>query len=214
MRQVIKDQITLALQNGNDYYLRELDIQIYIANHLINTRLFDRVFLEYHIASEMVINFPWPETNNVYIDIVVEHNGIYYPIEIKYKTVHQILPLNIFGLNQNINLGQHGAQNIGCYDFWKDVKRIEIFEQTFQNVNRGLVLFVSNDLTYKNPPLNENVGYAQFSIHNNRHIAENSFLNWNGNLAVANRRPGFIVSYAYNIVWNILPIEQHYYILI
>ncbi|MFN3784158.1 MAG: hypothetical protein ACK4R6_09570 [Spirosomataceae bacterium] len=211
MRQQILNQIILALGQRNAFFIREQDIQLYLANYLINSQLFDNVFIEYHVPSNLIVNYPWADINN--IDIVLEKDGQFYPIEIKYKTVPQVLPFMVFGQNVNVILGQHGAQNIGCYDFWKDFKRIELFEQTFQNVERGVVLFVSNDLTYQNAPLNQNVGYAPFSIHQGRVIPINSFLNWNGNLAVANGRPGLTTNYTYNINWTPMLIPQHHYIL-
>ena len=212
MRQQIIQLINNALGHRNDYFIREQDIQLYLANYFINCNLFDNVFIEYHIPSNLIINYPWAN-NNIYIDILLEKEGRFYPIEIKYKTVAQVLPFSVFGQNLNVTLGQHGAQNIGCYDFWKDVKRIEIFEQTFQNVERGIVLFISNDLKYQNAPLNPNAGFAPFSIHQGRVVPTNSLLNWNGNLAVANDRPALTMNYSYNINWTAMPIQQHYYIL-
>ena len=211
MRQQILNQIIIALGQRNNYFIREQDIQLYLAGHFINCDLFDNVFIEYHVPSKLIINYPWADINNIYIDIVLEKDGQFYPIEIKYKTAKQFLPFGVFGQNVNVELGQHGAQNIGCYDFWKDIKRIELFEQAFQNVQRGVVLFVSNDLTYQNAPLKSNVGYAPFSIHQGRIIPINSFLNWNG--ALAKGRPSLTTNYDYNINWTPMPIQQHYYIL-
>ncbi len=213
MRQQILNQIVYALGQRNDFFIREQDIQLYLANHFINSHLFDNVFIEYHVPNNLIVNYPWPDSNNIYIDIVLEKNGRFYPVEIKYKTVAQVIPSMVFGQNANVILGHHGAQNIGCYDFWKDIKRIEIFEQTFQYVERGVVLFVSNDLTYQNATLNPNVGYTKFSIHHGRVIPVNSILNWNGNLAVANGRPKLITNYAYIINWKPMLIPQHHFIL-
>lgn len=212
MREQILQLIYNALGQRNNYFIREQDIQLYLANYFINCHLFDNVFIEYHIPSNLIINYPWAN-NKIYIDILLEKEGQFYPIEIKYKTVAQVLPFSVFGQNVYVTLGQHGAQSIGCYDFWKDVKRIEIFEQTFQNVERGVVLFVSNDLTYQNAPLNPNAGFAPFSIHQGRAVPGHAFLNWNGNLAVANGRPGLTTNYGYNINWTAMLIPQHYYIL-
>jgi hypothetical protein len=211
MRNQILQQIITALGLRNSYFLREIDIQIYLTNYFINTNLFDNVFVEYHIPSNLIPNYPWGE--NIYIDIVLEKDGLYYPIEIKFKTQRQQLPLLVFGNNINVTLEYHGAKNIGCYDFWKDVKRIELFEQTFNNVKRGIVLFVSNDITYQNAPGNTNVGYAQFSIHQGRVIPINSALNWNGNMKVSNRRPTITTNYAYAINWSPLVLPNHHYIL-
>lgn len=213
MRQLIKQQIVLFIGQRIKFFIREQDIQLYLANHFINSNLFDSVFIEYHVPRNLINNYPWPDRNKIYIDIVLEKNGKFYPIEIKYKTVAQDLPFSVFGQDVTVSLGQHGAQNIGCYDFWKDVKRIELFEHAFQNVERGVVLFVSNDRAYQNEPLKPSVGYAKFSIHQGRAIPINSVLNWNGNLAVANGRPKLITNYAYNLNWIDMHIPQHHYIL-
>lgn len=223
MRQQILQLIIDALDKRCDFFLREEDIQLYLANYFIQTKQFDRVFIEYHVPSNIInvpINiYPWTDINNIYIDIVLEKEGKFYPIEIKYKTVAQPLPFFIFGQKETVTLGQHGAQNIGCYDFWKDIKRIEIFEERFKpKCCRGLVLFVSNDTTYQNEPLNQNVGYANFSIHNHS-IPATTTLDWNKNrngqtLAVANKRPALTLNYEYNINWVPLKnIAQHSYIL-
>ena len=82
----------------------------------------------------------WNDVDNIYIDIVLEKENEFYPIEIKYKTKLEELPHFVFGQNVNVLLGQHGAQNIGCYDFWKDVKRLEFFEEIFLFAKKGIVL--------------------------------------------------------------------------
>jgi hypothetical protein len=216
MRQIILNQITIALAARQTYFLREQDIQLYLANYFLQTGLYDNVFIEYHVPAVLLNEYPWADINNIYIDVVLEKDGQFYPIEIKYKTIAQALPHLVFGHNLNVLLGQQGAQNIGCYDFWKDVKRIEIFQTTFQQASRerGVVLFVSNDPTYRNPPLNPNAGYAPFSIHQGRQVLAGTLLNWNGALAVANGRPGFVVNFDYTINWTQLQYnQQHYYIL-
>jgi len=213
MREQIIQIIRDSLNDRNNFFLREEDIQLYLANKFILTELFDDVFIEYHVPSNLIAGYPWADINNIYVDIVLRHGQEFYPIEIKYKTVTQILPFNVFGHNINVALGQHGAQNIGCYDFWKDLKRVEILEQTFNQVSRGLTLFVSNDLSYQQAPLNPNAGYAPFSIHQGRHLAAGTFLNWNRDLAVANGRPGLTINYDYDIDWTGMQIPQHFYIL-
>jgi hypothetical protein len=217
MRQHILNQINTALDERNSYFIREQDVQLYLASYFLQTGDYDNVFIEYHVPRELIPPYLWNDSNNIYIDIVLERNDRFYSIEIKFKTANQALPHLIFGQIINVYLGHYGAQNIGCYDFWKDLKRIEFFESTFEFVQRGLVLFISNDLSYQNEPRNPNVGYAPFSIHQGREVTPNALLNWNpgrnGNLAIANGRPGFIVNYNYTINWIPMNIQQHYYIL-
>lgn len=211
MRDQIRQQVVAALQLRNTFFMRELDIQIYLANYFINLNVYDNVFLEYHIPSNLIPNYPWAD--NIYIDIVLEKDHIYYPVEIKYKTKAQELPLNLFGTGINVSLRQQGASNIGCYDFWKDIRRVELFQQAFNNVEKGFVLFISNDSTYFEPPYRTNVGYAQFSIHQNRVVPQGSLLNWNGQLKIAEGRPSIFVNYGYSIVCNELQLADHQYIL-
>ena len=97
MRNQIIEIIKEALESRQEFFTREQEIQIYLADYLNSQKLFNHVYLEYHIPSSALLNYPWKDSNNIYIDIVVYVDGRYYPIEIKYKTVSQSLPLNLFG---------------------------------------------------------------------------------------------------------------------
>lgn len=160
MKNEIIKLIRQALFERKPYFTREQEIQIYLAEFIKTKSDFDDVFLEYHIPSAIINNYPWTDSKKVYIDIVLVKDDLYYPIEIKFKTVSQLVPLNLFGSKYSITLGQHGAQNIGCYDFWKDIKRLELFEEKFENVSEGIMLFITNDLSYLKPPRNKKIGYV------------------------------------------------------
>jgi hypothetical protein len=215
MRNRIINFIETALAHrDNEYFTREQDIQIYLAKYLSDTNEFDRISIEYHIPFHMLPQYPWVDSNNIYIDLVVEKNNLFYPIEIKYKTTTQSLPLNIFGTEGCVVLGHHGAQNIGCYDFWKDIRRLELYEQNFANVERGIMLFVSNDESYIQPPLNVNTGYAQFSIHEGKVVNSGEMLNWNRVLTISANRPPITFNNTYNLTWNDLNLTQHKYLLL
>lgn len=215
MREKILEQITLAIEQRREYFLREKDIQLYLANHFNNSKLFDKVFMEYHVPSKLIKEYPWKDKNKIYIDIVLSKDKEYYPIEIKYKTRKQLLTYNVFGQkNNNVFLGHHGAKNIGCYDFWKDIVRIELFERTFPAVRRGVVLFVSNDITYQKEARNLKVGYANFSAYNGRIIPANEILKWNGKGEVAKGRPNIPTFYSYSINWKPMLIKEHYYAIV
>ena len=152
MRDQIIGIIKEALENQEEFFTREQEIQIYLADYLNRKNLFDNVYIEYHIPSNSLVNYPWKDSNNIYIDIVIVSGNKYYPVEIKYKTISQTVPLKLFGTPSPVTLGHHGAQNIGCYDFWKDIKRLELFEENFENVEQGIMLFVTNDPSYLQPP--------------------------------------------------------------
>jgi hypothetical protein len=220
MRNKIIKQITKALASRTSFFLREISIQIYLADYFIKTNLYDNVFVEYHIPKKLIPDYPW--SDKIDIDIVLEKNGKYFPIEIKYKTKQQILPLMIFGQDENICLGKQGAQNDGCYFFLKDVKRIEMCEELFINVERGIVLFMSNDPSYQIPPSKADFEYAQFSTHQGRYIPANSLLSWNKKIKTKepknknmNKDISILLKYDYTIDWIPLKnIPEHYYILL
>ena len=226
MRNKIIEQITKALESRTSFFLREISIQIYLADYFIKTNLYDNVFVEYHIPKKLIPDYPWSDT--IDIDIVLEKNGKYFPIEIKYKTKKQILPLMIFGQDENIRLTDQSAQNDGCYFFLKDVKRIEMCEELFINVERGIVLFMSNDTSYQNAPSKEYFEYAQFSTHQGRFISANSLLSWNekrkknenikkneNTKKNENKHIPILLKYDYTINWIPLKnIPEHYYMLL
>lgn len=214
MRNNIIGVIKEALENREEFFTREQEIQIYLADYLNRKNLFDNVFLEYYIPSNSIENYPWIDSNNIYIDIVILSGNIYYPIEIKYKTISQTVPLKLFGTTSPVILGHHGAQNIGCYDFWKDIKRLELFQDNFENVEQGIMLFVTNDSSYLKPPRNNKVGYAQFSIEDNRELEKGYTLDWNGALSISANRPPINIKRAYSLKWNELKLKQHKYLLI
>ncbi len=184
MKKKIIEQIKQALEERKEIFLREEDIKLYLAQKFAEIKEYDDIFMEYHIPIELLekknIDYPWNNKNNIYIDIVLEKDNSFYPIEIKYKTKSQELNKKIFGEVGNIKLKKQGAQVKGCYSFWKDVKRIEIFEQLSNNVKEGVVLFITNDTSYINKPSNEDVGYANFSIHQDQFVQSKPILKWKG----------------------------------
>ena len=214
MRKQIIEIINEALASREDYFTREQEIQIYLADYLNRKNIFSKVHLEYHIPSNALSNYPWKDANNIYIDLVIVSAGKYFPIEIKFKTISQPVPLKLFGNQLPLILGNHGAKNIGCYDFWKDIKRLELFEENFENVEQGIMLFLTNDQSYLIAPRNIEVGYAQFSIEQNREIKSATTLNWNGTLSTSVNRPSITVNYNYSLKWKELSLKQHKYLLL
>jgi hypothetical protein len=217
MRENLINQINTFLGNHFGFFHSEEEVQILLAKYLLNTGQYDDVFVEYCVNRELVPNYPWKNDKKIAIDIVVRVDNNYIPIEIKYKTKRQIFPHYIFGSQTNVELSEQGAQNEGCYSFWKDVKRIELLHETFNLKYEGLVLFITNDPSYMNPP-RPDVQYGPFSIHNERQVAQGTFLNWDCTKKAikvdrAEKFPGFTISRDYTINWRDLNIKNHKYIL-
>ena len=216
MRDKIKEHIRLALNARNEsYFTREKDIQIYLAKYLEDTNEFDRVFIECYVPANIFCGYPWNDSKKIYIDLVVELNGFFCPIEVKYKTTSQELPIKVFGTKTTVSLGNQRAKNIGCYDFWKDIKRLELLQSISVKVEKGIMLFVTNDMRYKNEPRNNSVGYFNFSVHDKRFVEKDTPMMWNKKVeVVAHNRPSITLNNNYKIIWQKLPLDNHYYVLI
>ncbi len=147
--------------------------------------------------SDYKIYLEWPvltEDKNKYIDIVLEKDGKIIPIELKYKTKELKY--------KNFNLKDHGARNLACYDYWKDIERVEslIINTNFE---KGFCIFLTNDLGFLNKP-RSNVGYKDFSIYENKRIFKKQ-LNWGKNIRKDNlnrRKEPINLKFNYQFNWE------------
>ena len=82
----------------------------------------------------------------IFVDLWITGDQI-YAIELKYKT--RKLDVKIKG--ELFNLLDHSAQDLGRYDFLKDVERLESIVKTHDNV-KGYSIILSNDSVYWDAP--------------------------------------------------------------
>lgn len=102
--------------------------------------------------TELGTDYIWSE-KNIYIDLVVRKVNEYLPIELKYATKQITEQISRFGekLDKKIAIVKsQGAQNFIAYNFWKDVRRLELVKKRFKaNVNHGLAVMLTNDPSYQ-----------------------------------------------------------------
>ena len=199
--------------NQEQFFCNECHLQMELAAYLRQSKNnYCNVHLEYfvpgtevqkQINESLVPSKTTDKPQNLYIDIVVEKNGEFLPIELKYKTVPLSENIARFGETiPNVDvLKNHGARDLGAYDFWRDVNRIECLMKRFCNVKNGIALFLTNDQGYwnlPNPATNPN--YANFSIKEKegKHCKEKT---WQGNTAMSASRPSFKVGKEYKLEW-------------
>ena len=198
-------------KKSSDVFCNECDLQLQLARYLYcSSRGYDKIHLEYFIPSRAVeqqmkdklLSVSDYKPQNLYIDIVVEKDGEFLPIELKYKT----MPINaeIYRFGEKLEkveiLKNHGARDLGAYDFWRDVSRIECLIKRFNNVKNGIALFVTNDKGYWTlPKVGTNPNYANFSMKDGVH---NQKKTWLGNTAMSAARPSFNVNKEYELVWK------------
>ena len=212
--QQVETDLRSFLSQHQQLIFNERELQLRIAQFLMNTGCYSNVYLEYMIPVSV-----FPTNTHTYLastnsslmrlDIVVERDGDYVAIELKFKTkkLSQNAALPRFGNpNLNINLTNQSAQDLGRYDFWRDVKRLEEVKNLFPAVKGGIALFVTNDISYTKDP------HATSNTHNFSlcHGITWRDKNWRNNqTATAKGRPDIALSGQYPILpWTIANIGQ------
>lgn len=147
----VQQDISQFLTNNKELMFNERDFQMHLAVFLRKTGRYDDVDVEYYVPHKELDNYIWE--NELRIDILVRKGNEYLPVELKYKTKRVTKDILRFGEKiANIDvLKNQGAQDLGMYDFWKDVRRIELVRKRFKNVHNGVAVFVTNDSQYTNP---------------------------------------------------------------
>lgn len=105
------------------------------------------------------------------VDIVCFRFNRTHYIELKYKT----LTLATCWAGEMFEVRGHGAQDLGRYDFLKDIHRLESLVSHNPNAT-GQGILLTNDGTYWRAPRDPGVGYGQFSLEQGRRLHGN--LGW------------------------------------
>ena len=124
------------------------ELAAYLRDHNKNN---PKVHLEYFVPKVFIAS----KSSKAYIDIVIEQDNEFVPIELKFKTT-SLKPkkslYSCFGNEEKCQLiRKMAAQNINRYAVWKDVKRIEWIKsqpQYCKTVKTGFVVFHTNDPLY------------------------------------------------------------------
>ena len=139
-----------------------------------------------------------------YLDLVVRHGDSQIGIELKYKTRMLLAetPKDTFFLEDQ------SAQDLGRYDFFKDIERLEQFVAG-DATRVGIAVFLTNDSAYWKPPGRPTVGYGQFAMTEGR-IASGELI-WQegaGEGTRKNRESAIRLAGSYLVTWNEYSILQ------
>ena len=159
-----------------------------------------KIRLEYPLSKD--------ETNRwEYCDILI-HTPQTLGLELKYKT--KLLSTQVNG--EQFELKNQGAQDIGRYDFLKDVSRLEKWSEQ-QRIDIGYAIILTNDHSYWTPPIRETID-KDFRIHNGSISGE---LSW-GDLvsagSIKNREEPIVLKNEYSIEWTDTPHPDFKYLLL
>jgi hypothetical protein len=98
------------------------------------------------------------------------------------------------------------------YDFWKDVRRVELVRNRFERVKGGLAVFVTNDPLYTKKS-RENSNNFLFNMDEGKHSVVKHWQNPES--TCAKTHPDFEVEKEYTIEWHQRAIDnvEFYYCL-
>ena len=209
----------LDKKNG-ELLFNERDLQMHLAHHLISTKHYHDVDLEYYVPPIVLgDDYPWMNGNKrqeMRMDIVVGNESEFLPVELKYKTCSHSKRLLRFGeqLNDAVEvLKDQGAEDLGMYDFWKDVRRVELVRNRFAAVKNGLAVFVTNDKQYLNPGRSTSNNYL-LNMSDGVHGKQKHWLKPES--TCARTHPDFDLDSEYTIQWkhnDFEGVEFHYCIV-
>ncbi|APQ74199.1 hypothetical protein [Clostridium botulinum] len=134
-----------------------------------------------------------------HIDILVMIEGEFISIELKYKTLKKSLIVN----NEEFTLRNHGAQDLGKYDFIKDIVRLETLLLEDSKFVKGYVIMITNDPSYWNGITRKNTCCADFDIRNDKEIKGS--LNWAEHASAGtmkNREKPLVLLGEYKMKWH------------
>ncbi|MDE6808530.1 MAG: hypothetical protein K2J42_00345 [Muribaculaceae bacterium] len=209
----VKADILTFLKSWPDLLRNEIDFQIHLGSFLLTSpNRYERVFFEYRIPNSWVSSdYVWD--SNLRIDIVVYKNGEYLPVELKYPTALVRRSIECFDEDLNPDkdplepiLKHQGATDLVCYNFWKDVRRLEVLKKKFKKVKSGLAVLVTNDRKYIDHDGADTCS-LEFCISKNIQSKGPGTLSWRGDVSVAKTRPAIDLDGHYPISWQSTDID-------
>lgn len=211
--QSIKEDISKFMEDNKTLFFNEREFQMHLCVMLKESpNEYDDIYLEYRIpqyvfnSNEKTNDYIW--NNDLRLDIVVERDNEFCPIELKYKTKSiDKLKISRFGdiLLSDV-LKDQSAEDLGMYHFWKDVYRIELVRNHFEKVKNGLAIFLTNNPRYTKRG-REDSKHINFSMDSTRpqpreKVWQIKTTDSNNKKLLENQYPGFVVSKQYKIDWK------------
>ena len=199
--EIVQQDVFAFLESNNELLFNERDFQMHLATWLRNSaNHYDDVDVEYYVPWQKLDDYIWK--SELRLDIVVKKDGEYCPVELKYKTKKVERQISRFDeiLDNVVVIKNQGAQDLGMYDFWKDVRRVELVRNRFKNVKGGLAVFVTNDPLYTKKS-RENSNNFLFNMDEGKHSAIKHWQNEDSVCAKMKSYKSFEVEKEYSIKW-------------
>lgn len=155
------DEIMNKLQESPGFFVNEAHFQMSFAKELIQLEKYS-IYPEYPVEG-MPGEDGKDKRDEIDLCVVDKNNKKKTFIEFKYKTKENKVVINN-DEGTPIILKNHLAQNLGRYDCWKDIERLE-FHVKKKDADQGFFIFVTNDDAYLTDKKLEKSKFGQaFSI--------------------------------------------------
>lgn len=161
-----------ALSKKRSVFHSEADFQLSFGNLLSNTF---EVRLEKPFFNTPLNHNPKLLIPKIELDIFLPEELV--GIELKYKTIDR----DFSNDGEDYKLKNHGAQNLGRFDFFEDIRRLQSLKKCGK-IKSGFALFLTNDHLYSKEITRKNLS-TQFDM-SQRVIPSKSHLTWTGNPSV------------------------------
>lgn len=203
---VAYEDVKQFLETNEELLFNERDFQMHLANYLRRAGHYDDVDVEYYVPLSELTGYIWD--NELRMDVLVRKDDEYLPIELKYKT--KTVRKKLLRFNEEVSgeievMKNQGAQDLGKYDFWKDVRRIEIVRKRFSAIKNGLAVFVTNDPAYLKAG-RESSNHFKFSMIEGVNGKEKHWLDKDS--TCCKTHPDFEVEKDYSIHWDSKTVED------
>lgn len=213
----LQNKIVAFIEHQDELMFNERDFQMQLAVALRASGNYDDVDVEYFIPNSLAVARGYEWNSDLRLDIVVKSREEYAVVELKYPTRRIVADIQRFDtvLSGVEIVKNHGAQDIVSYNFWKDVRRIEIIKSLFPGkVAGGLAVMLTNEPYYTRGPRPGSICEA-FSTANGRTDVD-GLLDWTRHTATTNGLPPFSLDGRYSLNWHTTDIDNNkfYYTII
>ena len=205
---IVRNDVCAFLESNEELLFNERDFQMHLATWLRNSaNCYDDVDVEYYVPCQELDNYVWD--SELRLDIVVKKDSEYCPVELKYKTKKVERKISRFDeelAGNVVVMKNQGAQDLGMYDFWKDVRRVELVRNRFERVKGGLAVFVTNDGFYTKGSKESSNNYL-FNMSAGKAHSKQKY--WaKPESTCAKTHPNFEVEREYSIEWKMREIDK------
>ena len=206
----LTEDVTAFIERQQELMFNERDFQMQLAVALRASGHYDDVDVEYFIPNALATSRGYEWSSDLRLDLVVRVGEEYAVVELKYPTRRIVTDIERFNtvLPGVEIVKNHGAQDIVSYNFWKDVRRIEIIRELFPgHVAGGVAVMLTNDTYYTRGPRAGSICDAFSTAGGREHV--HGPMEWARPTSTTKGLPPFTLTGDHSVTWHDTTIDNH-----